>query len=132
MRTTEQSALPLVRTADGGQRPSLLLELASQFADLLLQVAIAFQHAPEGTVGGRTSGGLLAQAFTAVIALLGGLCWSVAFDLLLQPHILIQQFLVAPLALFQVELLAESGHFVLAVVLSGLVVEYAHDAYYYI
>jgi hypothetical protein len=130
--STEQSALPLVRTANGGQRPSLLLVLSSQFAYFLLQVAIAFQHAPEGSVGSRTSGRLFAEAFTALVALLAGLYWSVAFHLLLQPQILVQQFLVAPLALLQVELLAQSRYFVLAVVFSGLVVEYTHDAYYYI
>ena len=43
----DETVLPLVGVPDRSEGPALFLILSPQFADLVLQVAIALQHAPQ-------------------------------------------------------------------------------------
>ena len=92
---------PLLGAPDGADGLGLLLVLSPQLFDLPLQVLVALQHTPEGDVPVvRQQRGLLHRALAAVGR--GLLPSPVAVDLLLEPDVLLEQFLVAFLAFLQV------------------------------
>ena len=109
-----ESVLPLFRTTNGCQCLRLLFVLPLQPVNLVLQVFVSLEHVPQHHITATALLLLFVGGGRAVYA--WGIGLFVPFDLLLEPHVFLNKFLVPSLAFLEVVEFGSSAHFVFGLI----------------